>query len=425
MRLEVRTKFVLLAATLWCLTSIAAAQATENVLYSFGDYSTDGTYPVGGLVFDSAGNIYGVTGQGGAYCQNIGGCGTVYELKPNIGGGWTETTLYSFCSGGGICADGSGPIGGLIMDPEGNLYGTTTFGGDAGVGTVFRLSPPKIEGGTWIHTVLWSFAYEADNGIEPAYGSLAMDSAGNIYGTTSGRNAPYNLGVVFELSPIGNGDYTFAIIHSFSGPDGSYPQYGVSIDSAGNLYGTTKNGGRGKSICSVGCGLVYELSPVNGTWQETVLYEFDGVTGAYPVSPISFDALGNLYGTFEVGGGGNCFFGTCGGVFKLVPEGGHIGKKYAFYFNAGPTGGSPQNGVLATANSVVYGSVGLFGEGNVYMLRGGKETILYNFCSLPNCSDGSGPAFGTVVSHQGLLYGITSFGGQRGFGVVYSISQQN
>ena len=418
-----------ISAVALCLCSFAFCQATETILYSFGAYPGDGAFPSGGLLFDSAGNIYGTTNGGGAYCENNGGCGTVYELSPIAGGGWMEQILYNFCTTGNAftCPDGSGPYAGLIMDGAGNLYGTTTFGGSGRYGTVFRLSPPAAGSKIWTQTVLWSFGPGANNGLQPGYGKLNMDSSGNIYGTTT-EGGGKNLGIVFELSPLGDGTYSFSVLHSFSGSDGGVPQYGVAIDNAGNLYGTTQVGGIGRSICSQGrfsgCGLVYELSASTGTWQETILYKFDGVKGQYPISPISIDKFGDLYGTFEIGGGGSCFFGTCGGVFKLAPgTSGNTGKKYTFYFNGGQAGGNPQSGVLVESDNIVYGTIGTGIPGYVYELNYEHENILYNFCSLPNCADGSGPEFGMIVSHEGLFYGNTGLGGANGVGVVYSLTK--
>jgi uncharacterized repeat protein (TIGR03803 family) len=404
-----------------CLCGLALSQSTETVLYSFGTDPMDGIGPTGGLVFDSAGNIYGTTNGGGQYCQSSGGCGTLYELSPSVGGGWNETVLYNFCTTGiwFTCPDGSNPLAGLIMDGGGNLYGTTAGGGTGQWGTVFRLSPPSSGNGNWTETVLWNFAQTTENGFEPGYGRLNMDAEGNIYGTTT-RGGTKNLGTVFELTPLGDGTYSFAILHSFSGLDGAVPQYGVAIDTAGNLYGTTENGGRGKAICSAGCGVVYELSPSsNGTWEETALYKFDGIVGAYPISPVSIDKDGSLYGTFFTGDGGSCYFDPCGGVFKLIPQAGGSEKKYIFYFNGDQAGGNPQSGVMVGGNTIVYGT----GTGNIYMLKDKNETVLYNFCSLPNCVDGLYPSHGTLVGHDGALYGAAYAGGEFDFGVVYSLTK--
>lgn len=232
-----------LAVFLFC--GFASSQVTETVLYNFGANPTDGIYPYGGLLFDSSGNIFGVTSVGGAYCSDIGGCGTIYKLSPSVSGEWTETILYNFCRTGNptSCADGSYPLAGLIMDATGSLYGTTSEGGSAGIGTVFRLSPPSVQGESWSETVLWNFSLDPGNGRGPSYGKLNMDDLGNLYGTTFNGGSK-NAGTVYELSPQSDGTYAFSILHSFSGPDGATPEYGITFDNAGNLYGTTTQGGR-------------------------------------------------------------------------------------------------------------------------------------------------------------------------------------
>lgn len=415
--------FLILAVVI-ALCELGMSQSAETVLYSFGTYPADGTFPSGSLLLDSPGNIYGTTPTGGQYCENNGGCGTVYELTPTLEGIWTETVLYNFCPAQNPpdCLDGYGPVSGLIMDKAGNLYGTTMGGGRGKTGTVFRLNRPSNGNGSWTEAVLWNFSGAKNNGYFPGYGKLNMDALGNLYGTTTQGGAK-NLGVVFELSPQGDGTYSFSLLHSFSGPDGALPQYGIAIDKAGNLYGTTRMGGAGRSICqggAGGCGVIYELSPSDGGWQGKILYKFNGIAGAYPTSPISIDEAGGLYGTFEMGGGGNCYFGTCGGVFKLVPQSGG-GEGYAFYFNGGQNGGAPETGVLLGARDTAYGTT--YSGNNVYMLNGKHETVVYTFCSLPNCEDGSIPSYGTLVGRQGLLYGNTIEGGVYGAGVVYSVPQ--
>jgi uncharacterized repeat protein (TIGR03803 family) len=407
------------------LCGFAFAQSTYTVLYNFGAYTGDGAEPAGGLLSDAAGNLYGVTASGGAYCASQGGCGTVYELSPANGGIWTETILYNFCptEDPPFCLDGSVPFAGLVADRSGNLYGTTLFSGTSASGVVYRLSPPTSKGGTWTETVLWNFALnKKNNGYGPGDGKLNIDAVGNIYGTTTAGGAK-NKGIVFELSPVGDGTYIFSILHSFSGPDGADPQYGVAIDSAGNLYGTTEEGGKSNANCIGQCGLVYKLSQFNGTWKETVLYGFNGTNGANPISPISIDVAGNLFGTFyDAGEDGTCDSVSCGGVFKLVPKVGGGGKAYTFLFD-GQNGGAPQTGVLVPPPSdVLYGTT-TNGPGNVFSIRGKTETVLYQFCSLPNCTDGSFPAFGTLIEHAGVLYGAAELHGLYGFGVVYSITK--
>jgi uncharacterized repeat protein (TIGR03803 family) len=399
----------------------AVAQSTETVLYSFAGMP-DGSYPSGGLLFDAAGNIYGTTTLGGTHCQGNAGCGTVYELSPALGG-YIETVLYDFCTTDDpyTCPDGAQPWGGLVSDQAGNLYGTTSLGGHK-YGTVFELSPP-VGGGPWTETVLWEFGKAKGDGLGPYQGKLNWDAAGNLYGTTSAGGTK-GRGTVFELSPISGGGWSETILYSFSGPDGATPYYGVAIDAAGNLYGTTNGGGikDSNSYCQDGCGTVFELTHLATGWTEQLLYRPTGAEGARPNSNISIDSNGNLYGTLEYGGGAGCFAKAgCGGVFRLVPKAGGGGSKQTFLFDGqADHGGNPWAGVLVDGD-VLFGTT--YWGNNVYELKGKTETVLYQFCSQPNCADGSEPLAGTIVSEGGLLYGVTAQGGQANNGVVYSVTR--
>src|ERR1019366_934096 len=209
-----------------------------KVLYSFIHNGTDGGFPQAGLIFDAAGNLYGTTSEGGTSSSCSGGCGTVFELTPTAGGGWTEKVLHNFNSNG---TDGANPYAGLIFDAAGNLYGTTTVGGTYYYGTVFELTPTA--GGGWTEKVLHSFNYNGTDGNNPQ-ASLTIDAAGNLYGTTSGGGTYGNYkGTVFELTPAAGGDWTETVLHNFVGPDGAAPLAGLIFDAAGNLYGTTSGGG--------------------------------------------------------------------------------------------------------------------------------------------------------------------------------------
>ncbi len=214
-----------------------------EVLHNFGTTETDGYYPFASLIIDAAGNLYGTTYEGGIY-----GVGTVFELT-NTGSGWTESVLYNFTGGD----NGSGPFAGVIFDAKGNLYGTTPFGGSDDVGTVFQLTPSH---GSWKHHVLYTFTGGDDGGL-PYYGSLAMDDAGNLYGTTKyGGRLQY--GTVFQLAQEHPGKWKETVVHSFKGgSDGMNPIYGVILDPAGNLYGTTPFGG------ADGWGVVFECIPLS------------------------------------------------------------------------------------------------------------------------------------------------------------------
>ncbi len=259
------------------------------------------------MIIDAAGNLYGTTEYGGDYSCGGPGCGTVFELMPTEGGGWTEKKLHNFGNG----TDGVFPLADLNLDVAGNLYGTTYGGGGLcsyGCGTVFELTPNG--NGNWTEKVLHSFNDNGTDGDLP-YAGLIFDAAGNLYGTTVAGGSSY-AGTVFELTPHGNGNWTEKVLHSFSnvGTDGASPFAGLIFDAAGNLYGTTTYGGNHP-------GTVFELTPTGGgDWTEKVLHSFSnvGTDGAYPYGGLIFDAAGNLYGTTYLGGTYN--YGT---VFEVTP----------------------------------------------------------------------------------------------------------
>lgn len=293
-----------------------ALDGTKTSLHAFS--SSDGALPLAGLVADSAGNLYGTTARGGTHsCFGGTGCGTIFELP--VGGG--QIVLHDFAG-----TDGSYPAGPLIMDGAGNLYGATQYGGSGscltsggykGCGTVFKLAPD----GT--HTVLYSFKGGRD-GSSPVAGVIA-DSSGNLYGTTvhgggHGSVCGRGCGTVFKVAP--NGLET--LLHAFAGGgDGARPFGGLTADSAGNLYGTTFNGGS-TAVCPSDCGTIFKIA-ANGS--ETVLHSFCTSAkcsdGSGPLGGLIADAFGNLYGTTEDGGlsDGPCSNGGCGTVFKLAPDG--------------------------------------------------------------------------------------------------------
>ena len=306
---------------------------TETILYSFGAYIGDAANPSGGLIFDKSGNLYG-TASGGTYtCGKFGTCGTVFELSPNGSGGWTETMLYSFQGG---VLDGDGPNSPLIFDQAGNLYGTTSLGGNSqsqcaypdladGCGTVFELGPNGSGG--WAEKLIYNFQGVSGDGSSPN-GGLVFDKSGNLYGTTiyggvfTGQctsGPPGGCGTIFELSPTGSGGWTEAILYKYQdSPDGAYPSGALIFDQAGNLDGTTGQGG------GVNSGTVFGLGPSGaGGWTETVLYSFQGNAnsdGSSPSSAVILDQLGHLYGTTKEGGADCVADGGCGTVFEVTKE---------------------------------------------------------------------------------------------------------
>jgi uncharacterized repeat protein (TIGR03803 family) len=300
-----------IAALTLTLASSASA-STYKVIYTFQG-GNDGEQPDAAMIADASGNLYGTTEFGGSQRY-----GVVFKLTPGAGGTWTESVLYGFSDG----TDGGQPLAGVVMDSAGNLYGTAESGGDANCvalhgycGVVYELSPNS--NGTWTETVLVNFT--DPNGLLPSAG-LTIDAAGNLYGTTI-YGGKYGYGTVFELSKQ-NGTWTQTILHSFSLKDGFQPNSTLIFDSAGNLYGTTASGGGGTTVCYDGCGTVFELIPQSGgTWSIQQLHSFSGKNGAVP-SGVVFDSLGNLFGATFYGGNGNCTglgASGCGLVYELSP----------------------------------------------------------------------------------------------------------
>ena len=274
-----------------------------TVLHTFGSQYPDGFSPCAGLVADKAGNLYGTTIIGGTHEW-----GTVFKLDT----AGTFSVLYSFANS----PDGANPYAGVVLDAQGNLYGTTSSGGAFNYGTVFKLNPA-----TGQETVLYSFCVQGvpcTDGEVP-YAAPVLDPQGNLYGTAA-AGGTIGWGTVFELDTAG----TFSTLYNFAGPpDGAYPYAGLILDAQGNLYGTTVTGGNtGCTPFASGCGTVFK---VNTTGAETVLYRFTqtGGDGAYSWAGLAQDAKGDLYGTTSEGGDLACIapYGSlgCGTVFKLTP----------------------------------------------------------------------------------------------------------
>jgi uncharacterized repeat protein (TIGR03803 family) len=292
---------------------------TESVLHAFNSSGgMDGSNPSGNLIFDAEGNLYGVTAGGGAgsiYCGEPG-CGVVFELKPPSvsGGSWTEAVIYEFFTSGTI--DGFSPNG-VLLGPGGVVFGTTSYGGTQGLGTFFKLTPPLSSGSAWLERVLYNFGGTGADGRFPS--ALTAGKKGILYGTT-GLGGSAGNGTVFELTPpTSGGIWTESVLYNFSGgSDGAGPAASVELDSAGNLYGTTTRGG--SSPCAgAGCGTVYELIPPatsGDAWTETTLHDFSGGhDGQTPGGGNLLYTKGVLFGTTE-GGGTPSSYGT---VYRIVP----------------------------------------------------------------------------------------------------------
>jgi uncharacterized repeat protein (TIGR03803 family) len=394
------------------LAGIAAAHGAprQTVLTSFK--GGDGISPLSGVVFDTAGNLYGTTVRGGK-----ANAGTAFKLTPPSPGStkWTRSTLYEFASG----SDGEYPRGTLIVDAAGNLYGTTAIGGTYDVGTAFELSPPQNGSTKWRHTVLTSF-----DGTGPSYPNegLVADKAGNLYGTLEGYGGNFGKGWyhsgVYELSPPAKGQtgWTYTVIHRLEdATTGAAPCDRLVIDAAGNLYGTTSIYG------PTALGTVFELSPPapgHTEWKAHILFPApkSGNGPGSSLSKLILDAKGNLYGTTY--GGGQYGYGS---VFELSPPGqGQTKWTPTVLWSFDVTDGyDPREGNLVLDKAGhLFGIIFYAGQNNTglaYELTPPKhkgaswsETELVSF----NGANGYYPNGALTVDKTGALYGTTYLGGK-------------
>jgi hypothetical protein len=468
----------LLFSTTFFITLASAGFAqTETVLYSFQG-TPDGLQPSSALVEDSQGNLYGTTPNGGAGS----GFGTAFQLTPpsTTGGSWTETVIYSF---GSTTTDGTFPLAGLIFDKQGNLYGTTFYGGTGNCslggpviacGTVFKLSPPASPGGTWTESILYSFQGGTADGRFPA-ASLIFDEQGNLYGTTtSGGNGfcygfPGLCGIAFKLSPptTPGGAWTERIIHNFgNGSDGQNPAAALLLDKSGVLFGTTEFGGQNNCDPDIGalfCGTIFQLSPPvepSKHWSERFISLGPGIAqGFFSPAGLVQGPNGNFYGVTTNGGPGQCIdelgfpFG-CGVVFEVTPPAlnhGHWRFRTLYEFTGMGDGAIPLSTLITDNAGNLYGAaagggglgtctrvrlapvnITVNGCGTIFQLsppntKGGSwtETTLHQFSS---GSDGAQPSGSIIPNRKGGFFGTTREGGGSacngfGCGVVFEISR--
>lgn len=393
-------KAVLISSAL-ALVAVSGAQAHKAKYAVLYGFNggSDGAHPQGGVALDPQGNIFGTTLNGGS-----AGSGTVFEL-PARG---AETVLHAFTGS----PDGSGPISPLTTDADSNFYGTADSGGaQGGNGVLFRMAPDGAVAA--LHTFPGS-----DGGANPA-GAIVRDASGNLFGTTQYQgDGNCQCGVVYELSFQG----VFSILHTFTGGsgDGAFPAFsGLTADGAGNLYGTTAGGGD-TADCNGGCGTVFRLTPA-GVYSK--LYAFrNGSDGANPVAGVTVDANGTLYGTTF--GGGSGLWGT---VFKLAAaKNGSVKESILYNFSGGNDGGNPYAAPILDSKGNLYGTTlnrGAGGQGLVYKLsRKGVETVLHAFTG---GDDGAFPYSALTMDNDGFLYGTTYYGGNAncGCGAVFQVKR--
>jgi uncharacterized repeat protein (TIGR03803 family) len=469
-----RLSVALVAAGIACGSPVTAVQAqTLTTLYAFAPNTTsDGAYPAAPLIFDAQGALYGTTlGGGSGAAGGIMGGGTVFKLTPASGGAWTETILYRFpsASGGGFFS-----YAGLVSDGTGALYGTTSYAGNfsgGGYGTVFKLTPAS--GGSWTETVLYHF-HGGSDGANPMAG-LIIDPSGALYGTTSGGGVN-NQGGAFKLMPPS----AFSPLYVFLTGDGGNPHAGLTFDSAGTLYGVAPTGGQdgagtvfkltppSDNACLTSCGATYTaqvntciatsdpslcgsdiacqatteheqnscISTENTNFNACasacassadLLYSFTGGNdGGAPMGSLLFDGQGAFYGTTSVGG----LYGQ-GTVFRLSPPdvaGTPWVLSVLYSFKGGDTDGAkPVGELISDSSGALYGvttSGGAANLGTIFKLapvtgEAWTETVLHSFTG---GSDGATPSAGLVADPSDALYGTTSAGGANGGGTVFKLT---
>jgi uncharacterized repeat protein (TIGR03803 family) len=436
--------------TLVCLGSSvppsgALADPILTILHTFNGGS-DGSAPAGGPIFDRSGALYGATDAGG-----VSNLGVVFKLTPpaTAGGVWTETVLYNFA---GI--DGANPHDSLVFDTSGALYGTTSGGGDYGLGTVFELTPPAAQGGAWTESVLHSFAGGVDGS---PWGSVTLDRSGALYGVTPDGGSD-GAGSIFVLTPPATpgGAWSKSVLHTFAYLDGSAPNGGLIFDRSGALYGATLSGGDHNR------GTVFQLTPpgiAGGAWTESVLHSFSIAEGWNPTGLVfdrcarsldedaerrdcalrpeaserSFGDRGSraLYGTTLYGPGGG------GTVFKLTPPATAAGAWTESVLHTFSGGANPDSGVVFDATGALYGATTNAGPGQarcatnqfvgcgmVFKLTpptapGGvwTETDLHLFTGY----DGKFPG-PLTVGRSGALYGAAAIGSSGDDGEVFKLT---
>jgi uncharacterized repeat protein (TIGR03803 family) len=399
------------------LSSVALATPALQVLYSFSGGS-DGANPSSALILDRFGDTYGTTGRGGDTsgqgCSNFRGCGVVFEVDST----GHETILHTFVGSPG---DGEDPEAGLIRDRSGNLYGTTVAGGATNSGVVFKITPRGIE------KILYSFCPHFPSCLDgrSPYSGLILDADGNLYGTTAdggldrpncGGTLTYGCGVLFKLTSSGHE----IVIHRFLGEpnDGMGPFDAPIQDSAGNFYGTTRYGGMTSVWCQSpnwGCGTIFKIASAGA---ETILHKFccggggQGVDGIYPFSKLTTNSAGDLFGTTSEGGDDND-----GVIFKFSSNGVESIVHSLSYFD----GVTPRD-LIRDGQGNLYGMTAQ-GALNTYgavfeVSRSGLFTVLYNFTG----SDGNSGFASLVRDAAGNLYGTTQQGGAFARGVVFKLS---
>jgi len=432
---------LIIPAILPLLMGISSTPASSHgfrILYSFCSQNgcPDG-YSPGPLAQDASGDLYGATSGGGA-----NGTGTIFELKPVSGGTYAFSNLFSLCNAHGC---GAFPVGSLVIDKSGDLYGAMSTGGAHYVGQLFELIP----GGhptQWTYQDIYDFcsvSKECPDGGNPysgltyagaAYGML-YDGKSSLFGTASEGGTSNDGGVVYELTPAGSG-WIEQPIYQFCAQDpcsdGNRPYAPVSVDGAGNLYGTTYFGGIGGVY---GAGVVFELSPGGSSWSENVLHQFcsahDCTDGLAPLGGVTEDTKGTLFGVTPSGGNSCNINGnnSCGIAYRLAPKGTDYMSKTLHVFCSAPKcadGALPEFAPVVAPDGLVFGTTLTEGStkniddgaGTLFELNRSKLSILHTFCKKANCVDGNSPN-NLIRDSHGNLFGSAGGGGAYNRGIIF------
>ncbi len=413
------TKIAVLAIAIAGLPVIVATQAAQaqtlTVLHNFLD--ENGGWVPTSLVMDASGNLYGNAVYGGPYtCDpDFQGCGLIFELSRQ-GSHWSFSIIYLF---GPETSNGYLPMGQLLLGSGGVLYGTTELGGACGDGTVFQLTPSSARvsatiNAHWTLTRLHDFGCENNPDLYP-YGGVVADAAGNLYGTTSaggshGCGGEYGCGVVYKLTRS-NGEWNYSVLYTFAGlGDGARPLSNLTLDANGNLYGTTQLGG-------IAWGVVFKVTP-NGS--ESVLHAFNTGDGGYSDTAVTVDSSGNLYGCTSVGQDGDP---GGAGVFELSP--GDNGWTYKAIYKFAAYYAQCNANLLVDAAGNLYGTsdnTGVYNSGgNTFSLA--PSNGMWAYTSLHDFNyytDGWWPLGIVLDNNTGNIYGVTQ-GGNNG-AIAYELT---
>jgi hypothetical protein len=411
---------VLTLAVLALTITTASAQYTATTLYNFGSVPNDAVDPGTGLIFDAAGNLYGATNLGGT------GAGTVYELSPNGSGGWTESILFTFTINTGAPAR---PNGSLIFDAAGNLYGVSQNGGPDNNGSVYELSPNSSGGWTLTDLYDFAGGTDGQEPLGSLTWDSAKNLFGTTFegGGSTNDNCFEGCGTVFELSPNGSGGWTEKVIYAFTGgADGAGPGGGLLITSSGSILGAAASGGS-YTNCFAGCGTIFRLIPTSGSYHFGVLHTFQGPDGgSYPVA-IVFDAAGNIYGA-AAGGGHGCGGALgCGVIFKLAkPVSTGAWTESILHPFTGKHDGSEPAGLIFDSSGNLFGTASAgasHNSGTAWELSpsgtGWTFNEIYTFGS---GTSGDQPGAGLILDSSGNLYGTAQGGGTHEYGTAFELS---